>query len=246
MLEVLDTKSYEDLVDAVIDKLQSGLHLERYDGRRQFVLSICSERVKPALVQCIMEMVARYLEIYKACMKGKTYARFEQQFFKHIKEYMEESGVQSDLWKTVVSRVNDVPNQEQRIVISTIAYHVHDMMAEKVKDFKKGLSTGIEEESPATSCSSERFTESNVNLLRYGDFALHSMLLKRHRNTSVVAKASAAQEMEILKSIKVTDQEWDILPSGIKYLQQGGLDIISPRMLPFLRHVVKKTTSLYS
>ena len=110
MLEDLDAKSYEDLVVAVTEKVQGGLHLERYDSRRQFVLSICSERVKPALVQCIMEMVARYLEIYKACMKGKKYARFEQQFFEHIEEYMEESGVQSDLWKTVVSRVNDVPN----------------------------------------------------------------------------------------------------------------------------------------
>lgn len=245
MLEELDVESYEDLVDSVIEKLRSGLHLERYDGRRQFVLSICSERVRPALVQCIMEMVARYLEIYKACMKGKKYARFQQQFFEHIEEYMKENGVQSDLWKTVVCRVNDVPNQqEQRIIISTLAYHVHDLMAERVKDFKKGLSGGIEEQSPITSCSSERFVESNISLLRYGGFALHSMLLKRHRNTSVVVQASAAQEIELLKSIKATDQEWDTLPSGIKYLQQGGLDIISPRMLPFLRHVVEKIASL--
>ena len=112
------------------------------------------------------------------------------------------------------------------------------MMAEKMKDFKKGLS---EEDSPATSWISERFTESNVNLLRYGSFALHSMLLKRQRNTSVLPEASAAHEIELLKSIKAADQEWDTLPSGIKYLQQGGLDIISPRMLPFLRHVVEKT-----
>ena len=45
-------------------------------------------------------------------------------------------------------------------------------------------------------------------------------------------------------SIKVTEKEWCELPSAIQYLQQGGLDIISPRMLPFLRSVVEKTTSL--
>ena len=42
----------------------------------------------------------------------------------------------------------------------------------------------------------------------------------------------------------MTENEWCELPSAIQYLQQGGLDIISPRMLPFLRSVVEKTTSL--
>ena len=45
-------------------------------------------------------------------------------------------------------------------------------------------------------------------------------------------------------SIRVTEKEWDELPSAIQYLQQGGLDIISPRMLPFLGSVVEKNTSL--
>ena len=210
----------------VIEKLQGGLHSKRSDSRRQFVFLICSKQVKPTLVQCIIEIVARYLEIYKACMKGKKYARFEQQFFEHIEEYMAESGVQSDLWEAVVSRVKDVSNQEQRIIISTIAYHVYDAMSEKVKYFKKGLST-VEKESSVASCS-ERFIESNVNLLRYGGFAFHSMLLKRNRNHSIIAEASVAHDIELLESIKVTVQEWSTIPSGIKYLQQGGLDIISP------------------
>lgn len=121
MLVNLDAKDYKDLVLTVIKKLQGWLHLKRSDSRRQFVLSICNEQVKPTLVQCIMEMVARYLEMYKACMKGKNYARFEQQFFEHIEEYMAESGVQSDILKAVVSKVKDVSNQEQIIILYTLA-----------------------------------------------------------------------------------------------------------------------------
>ena len=77
MLDDLDARDYEDLVAKVIEEIQKGVHLERYDSRQEFILSICSKRVKPSLVQCIMEVIARYLEIYKACMKGKKYAMFE-------------------------------------------------------------------------------------------------------------------------------------------------------------------------
>ena len=56
MLDGLSAEDYEDLVSTVVDKLQSGLHLERYVNRKSFVLSICSEKVKPVLVQCIIEM----------------------------------------------------------------------------------------------------------------------------------------------------------------------------------------------
>ena len=50
-------------------------------------------------------------------------------------------------------------------------------MTEKVKEFKKEL-TGTEQPSQSSS-SSDNFTESKINLLRYGGFELHSMLLKR-------------------------------------------------------------------
>ena len=102
---------------------------------------------------------------------------FEQEWFEHIHEYMKEDSQQSGLWKSVVSRAKVVANeQDQRVVISTIAYLMHDMMAEKVKEFKKELS--YTEQPESSICSSECFTESMINLLRYGGFALHSMLLK--------------------------------------------------------------------
>ena len=190
-------------------------------------------------------------EVFGVCMKGKKYAMFEQQFFVFIEEYMDESSSQGDLWKTIVSQVyaeDKIDTLEQRIIISTIAYHVHDLMSVKVKEFKKDITSetsAVQSTSTSASASgSERFIESNVSLLRYGGFALHSMLLKRERNVSVLAESSTKIEIELLKSMKVTEEEWDAVPSAIKYLQQGGLDIISPKMLPFLRYVVEKTASL--
>ena len=94
---------------------------------------------------------------------------------------MKEDSEQSALWKTVVSHAKVAANNlDQRILISTIAYHVHDLMMEKVK---KELS--ISTEQPSQSSTSDKFTESIINLLRCGGFALHSMLLKRERGMSL-------------------------------------------------------------
>ena len=60
------------------------------------------------------------------------------------------------------------------------------------------------------------------------------------RDVTEINKADTGEEVELLMS---TEKEWDELPSAIQYLQQGGL-VISPQMLPFLRSVVEKTTSL--
>ena len=69
---MLDARDYKDIVTKVTTEIQRGVHLEIYSSRQEFVLSICSETVKPTLVQFIMEMVGRYLKIYKACMRGKS------------------------------------------------------------------------------------------------------------------------------------------------------------------------------
>ena len=56
----------------------------------------------------------------------------KQEWFQCIHEYMIEDSEQSGLWKTVVSRAKVAANNlDQPIVISTIAYHVHDLMTEK-------------------------------------------------------------------------------------------------------------------
>ncbi len=109
-------------------------------------------------------------------MRGKKYVAFEQEWFQHIHEYMKEDSEQSKLWKSVLSRTKVAANDlDQRIVISTIAYHVHNLMMEKVKEFKKELSQSESaEQLLQSSSSSHNFIESKINLLHYGGFALPS------------------------------------------------------------------------
>ena len=140
MLEDFQARDYEDVVTTAMERLQGDRHLERSEDMQAFVASICGETVRPVLVQCMMEMVACYLELLKTCMRGMKYAKFEQQWFEHIHEYMAERGDQADMWRTVVCRSKlDVSEQEQRIVVSTIAYHIHDLMGERVKKYKEDL-----------------------------------------------------------------------------------------------------------
>ena len=46
------------------------------------------------------------------------------------------------------------------------------------------------------------------------------------------------------ESLKSKEDERELIPSAIHHLQQGGLIIITPRMLPLLREVLAKTASL--
>lgn len=58
-------------------------------------------------------------------------------------------------------------------------YAVYDLMTDKVKDYKKGIDCSETTEGPLTDSddvSTVTFSESKVNLYRYGGFALHSLL----------------------------------------------------------------------
>ena len=80
------------------------------------------------------------------------------------------------IWKDIVDEVKSNPSiEEQRIVVSTMAYTIYDLMTEKVKDHKVALAVSTETASSDSSLVT-RFSESNVSLHRYGGFALHCPL----------------------------------------------------------------------
>ena len=70
-------------------------------------------------------------------------------------------------------------------------------------------------------------------------FELHSMHLKRTKGVTEINIVDIGKDVHLLMLIIVTEKEWWKLSSVIQYLQQGGLDIISPWMLRFLRSVVE-------
>lgn len=62
MLLNLKSKDCGNVVDTAIGKVKDGLHLRRYNSIAAFVNIICHDPVRPSLVQCVMEMIACYLE----------------------------------------------------------------------------------------------------------------------------------------------------------------------------------------
>ncbi len=134
---------------------------------------------------------------------------------------------QSQLWINVVTRTEQrgatLCVTEQRIVISTLAYIVHDLMADKVQEYNKTHSM-LE----ATSCSAEEnpdtsscvFSESNVSLYRYGAIALHSMIRKWLAHKT---KITVKNELDLLEHLKVTKEQWGQLPAAILELNKGDL-----------------------
>ena len=79
----LETLDYKDLTEEAIRQLQSGLHLQRYKTRRDFVHAICQE-TREALVACIMGMVLTFIDLYRACIKGKRFAAFQQEWMRSL------------------------------------------------------------------------------------------------------------------------------------------------------------------
>ena len=64
-------------------------------------------------------------------------------------------------------------------MISTIAYIVYDLMTETVKDYKIDLAastTEVQVDATVAATPRKQMQESNVNLYRYGVFALLSLL----------------------------------------------------------------------
>ena len=245
----LAKRDYADVVGSAIAKLQRGVHLKLYPAS--------SEKVKPTLTQCAMEMVSLYIDMYRSCMIGKRFAEFEHQWFKHLEQYFSGSTSQSHspatLWAHVVERANlfgaPLPIKEQRIVLATLTYQIHDLMVDRVKEYKQNLdsttSDAIADDTPA-----KLFYESKTSLLRYGGFALHSMIKKRKKATGSTTSANhdalSKSERQFLESLimKSKEEETELIPSAIHHLQQGGLTIITPRFIPLLREVLSKPASL--
>lgn len=249
MVTALD-EDHADVVKAVIDKLPTGIQLERYESRKKFVALLCGDTAKEALARCVECMVNNFLELYKQYMKGKRFMQFEQAWMEHIHNYFncpatEIQNTQDGnccyfVWQAVLDKCKcSVDDEDQRIVVSTLVYAVYDLMTDKVKEYKKQNVDSLE----TTTCTDmpTTFCESKVSLYRYGGFALHSLLKKYYKHTQ---KPCTKDILSTLRHLRVRDDQLDILPHAVRQLNQGGLDIISPSMLPFVKSLVEKVRSL--
>ena len=248
MITDLEKDDYADIVEAVIDKLPTGIHLQRCESRKKFVAVLCGDTAKEALTRCVKFMANKFLELYKEYMKGKRFMHFEQAWMEHIHSYFTCPGSRSTLdsytvWQAVVGKCEcSVNDEDQRIVVSTLMYAVYDLMSDKMKDYKQH-NINFPETAATSSVDVPTiiFPESKVNLFRYGGFALHSLLKKYYKHTQ---KPCSKDILTTLRHLRVKDDELGNVPHAIQQLNEGGLDIITPRMLPFLRELVEKVRSL--
>ena len=267
----LEGEDYSAVVDSVIERLLSGLHLELSEPRKAFVSAICDpdKPIRESLVACIMGMILSFIDLYRECMKGKKYANMQQQWMMNINNYLQhEESVCSEavtssctdkeeqykLWYSVFNAAKKIGytlvEREERIVVSTLCYAVYDLMVDKVKDYKVEQMVQTEITATATASSTSgasriKLRESNVNLYRYGGFALHSMISKRNKakQKSPQDPALLQTELKFLHSLRIPKDRWNELPGPILDLNQGGLHIVVPEMLPFLRNLVEKVAS---
>lgn len=212
-------------------------------AHKSFVEVLCSAKLKKELYNSVKMMITIYLRLLKQFSKGKWFALFEQAWLMHIEHYFT-IDVKSDscysVWKSVMDNCDcDCSIEEQRIIVSTIAYIVYDDMTRKVKEYKSHLQPSqLQIEEPAIS-----LVESNVCLYRYGGFALHSLLQKYKATKS--CHDSHDHEMKIvLRQLTVKHHQMNLVPYGIQQLNQGGLVIMDPVMLPYLRALIEKISSL--
>ena len=244
LLQDLERASHSDVATEAIDGLLNGVQLQFSQSRKDFVENLTSNLTcKESLEKCLQWMARQFLRIYEECMKGKWFGVFEQKWMEHIHGYFTVSDQTEENsyshWQTVIMKCKcKVKINEQRIVISTLAYLVYDLMTEKVKDYKIKLTETPEECSPDTDST---FMDSSVNLYRYGGFALHSLLKRYYQDTRNPHNINL---LALLKKLKIKEEKWADLPHGVNELRQGGLDMISPKMLPFLGALVEKVRSL--
>ena len=256
-LEKKRKESSDDIFEEIIAKLQAGIDLKCHESRKRFVDYLCSEsHARKALAKSVDMMVKNYYRLLKQYSKGKRFAQFEQEWLIHIEDYftdctdthaVQEPDTDScyTAWKCVVDKYDCAFSiDEQRIVVSTIAYIVYDIMTGKIKDYKSSLScTSTDDISPTPQGVAVPLVESNVSLYRYGGFALHS-LIQKYQDTAVDGSAASADLMPILKQLKIKHDEVGLMPYGIQQLNQGGLVIMSPSMLLYLRKAIEKVSSL--
>lgn len=141
-------------------------------------------------------------------------------------------------WQCLLETCNQTACEvgEQRIMVSSIAYIVYDVMTSRIKEYKK---SGISADTVDSSLEQPaQLFESNVSLYRYGGFALYSLLQKHKQD------AQSQPKVHVLEKMRIKHEEVEMLPSGVKLLNQGGLTVVGPKMLPYLRALIDKVSKL--
>ena len=184
MIADLDDRSYSDMLDLCLVSLQEWAQLKRNPTCWKLVEELTKPgRIRKPLNNLIDAMTRKYMALLKIYKTRKCSAQFQQAWLDHIENYFtkpeaaDEDVNLKSIWKSVCDSFATPPSlQEQRILVSTMAYSFYDIMTEKVRDYKMHLSSSVDE--PQVELPVTTLHESNISLYRYGGFVLHSLLNK--------------------------------------------------------------------
>ena len=147
----LDDRSYNDMLDLYLVSLHKGAQLKWNPTRLQLVEELTKPgRIRKPLNNLTDAMTRKYMALLKVYKTRKCSAQFQQAWLDHIEIYFtkpeagdEDVDVKS-IWKLVCDSFATPPNlQEQRIIVSTMAYIIYNIMTEKVTDYKIHLSSSV-------------------------------------------------------------------------------------------------------
>lgn len=143
--------------------------------------------------------------------------------------------------------------EDQRIIVSTLAYTLFDLMCTVAKTIKENETKDLETRSIPTGSESTAVVvhnqthtstasptaahESIVTLYRYAGAALHSMIEKRQKSPSSL---QIDQELKYLLTMKIKKEEYVYLCNQVQSLDGGGLTIVSPTMIPFVMRLMEE------
>jgi hypothetical protein len=250
LVEEIRNEEYNDVTEDAIERLWAGLQFEHYEKRQLFFQLFSNEPHLSLLHNCARVMQSFYKKLLKKFCVGKHYLEMQQAWFMSISLYFDTTddtifqvnGIDQEdklklqkVWADVMITAKelkcDLADEDQRIIVSTLAYIVYDMMTMKVKDKK---------EITLKNSQAEQFTvHENLEMLyRYAGAALHSMIEKRKK------LSSPNEELKILYALKIKKEDCTSIPSQIDSLNNGGLVVISPRMIPFINELMVEINKL--
>lgn len=256
-----------EISHTAIQKVKDSLHVLHHKERLDALMDPNGERF---LVNCAKAMCSNFQSFYSTFLPRQRYTEFQQAWFTHIGQYIDGKkglGTPSSEPKTRSGRrIKDVgkmtrveaseckhiwdeftkalasplPIEEQRILVSALAYAVYDEMNEEVMQYK------WESKSDVATCSQAvPKYESEDIIQRYLGFAVFSMMEHKKKQLAELHSRytlskeerlrlshDLQQEIKLLKLMTIKNDEKQ-LSSAVTHLSQGGLTQVCSEMVMY-------------
>ena len=194
-----------------LEILWSSLQFEEYQIHKESRSIFKQKENSVVLVQWIKIMQSTYKKLLSKFCVGKKFLEMQHSWLMHINYYVQGAAAMDicglhnddkmklhDVWKAVIDETAkfnvSLCDVEQRIIVSSLANIVFDLMGRKVKEKK-------EREMEMDSFSDSKiWHEGSVTMYRYARAALHSMIQKRkklfskHPELRYIAMMSAGEK----------------------------------------------------